>query len=267
MGLNPRFGVGMIDSDDIRREVRSAIGFGPGFGASFRGLGYMLEHRSLWRYAIWPTALNVAITLAVFAGLVVAAVGVLAWRLADGLPSGWWPITLELLIAGALLIGVLSLTLVVGWLLQGILLGYFYSKLALRVEQELGIGDEELGEVPLKIEIIDTLIDTALLLLVLGGFLVLQLIPVIGTLVGLAGWLYGNWYILGRDTLDHPLNLRGQRRAERRGFARRHKGAVLGLGCIVFLLTLVPIAGAMMQTTAVVGAVLLHRELRDEEAA
>jgi uncharacterized protein involved in cysteine biosynthesis len=57
------------------------------------------------------------------------------------------------------------------------------------------------------------------------------------------------------------------RRREKLQFARRHHAHVLGLGTAMALVTLVPIVNAVLLTTAVTGAVLLHRRLAEAEAA
>ena len=68
-------------------------------------------------------------------------------------------------------------------------------------------------------------------------------------------------YILGAEFLGYPLELRGQRWRDRQAFAKQWVGATVGLGIVVTGLMLIPIVGAVFQTTAVVGAVLLHRKL------
>jgi len=225
----------------------------------------MNQHPGLWRYAIWPTLLNIVISTLVLVWLIVLCVGIIGWRASGDGDVTWWSVTREVLIAVGLLVLALGLTLAVYWLAQGILMGHFFSKLAGKVERQLGVEPDELGEVSFRYQVIDAVIDTSLLLGVLFAFLVVQIIPVLGTVLGFVGWTYANGYILGRDVMDHPLKLRGQRRAERRAFGRRHRGVVVGMGLVVFLLNLVPVAGAMLQTTSVVGAVLMYRQMREAE--
>jgi uncharacterized protein involved in cysteine biosynthesis len=66
---------------------------------------------------------------------------------------------------------------------------------------------------------------------------------------------------LGLDFFDYPLSLRGKRRAEKRLFGRQHRPCVLGTGTAVAMLSLVPLLNALLLTTAVTGAVLVHRRL------
>ncbi len=237
-------------------------GFRDGMRASLDGFAYMNKHPSLWRYALWPTLLNAAMSLAVLVGLIVIVVAVYTWRTRGHGDGPSLSALREMIIAGALLVLAVGTTLVVWWFAQGILMGHLYSKLAARVERQLGVAEDELQEVSLRFQIVDSAIDTALLLLALGAFLVLQIIPIIGTLFGFVGWVYANGYILGRDVMDHPLKLRGWRRAQRRAFGRQHHRPVIGLGVVVFVMNFLPIIGAMLQTTTVVGAVLMHRKMQ-----
>ncbi len=237
-------------------------GFSEGLAGSVRGLLYLNQHPALWRFAIWPTLLNAVISGLVLVVMVVGVITLIAWRVTHFDGGDWWAVMLEVLIALGLVVLALGVTLAVFWLAQGVLMGHFYSRLAAKVEEQLGIDPREIEEVSFRYQVIDAVIDTTLLLAALLGFLVLQLIPIIGTVIGLVGWVYANGYILGRDVMDHPLKLRGWRRARRRAFGWQHRGVVVGLGLVVFLLNFLPLVGAMLQTTTVVGAVLLHREMQ-----
>ena len=84
---------------------------------------------------------------------------------------------------------------------------------------------------------------------------------VIGSLAAMGGSFYFNWLILGSDFINHPLDLRGMRRAEKRAFVKKHRFHTLGMGAAVTLLLLIPILGAVLLTTAVAGSVLLHRRV------
>ena len=66
---------------------------------------------------------------------------------------------------------------------------------------------------------------------------------------------------LGFEYFDYLLSLRGLRRSEKLAFARRRRPFTLGLGTSVAVLAFVPIINAVFLTTAVVGAVLLHKRL------
>jgi hypothetical protein len=56
-----------------------------------------------------------------------------------------------------------------------------------------------------------------------------------------------------------PRSLRGERRIAQFRYARGISRQTVGLGAAAFLFQFVPIIGAVFLTSAVVGAVLLHR--------
>ena len=147
--------------------------------------------------------------------------------------------------------------------LQVVLCGLFYEKLARQVELQLGVLPGELKNVPLMPQAIDTLKDLCQLAFFYVACIMVQFVPVVGSILGMCGSYYYTCSTLGLEFLSYPLFLRGQLRTERRRFARRNRWATLGLGTAVMILMLVPIVNAVFLTTAVTGAVLLHRQLAE----
>ena len=234
--------------------------FREGFLAPWEGFIYMGRHPLLWRHGLIPVVLNLVITGVVLLFLVVVAIFFI-YRLRPLFPTGWTWLLVEVLSGIAILVAAIGLSLA-GWmLLQGILCGYFYSKLARQVEIQLGARPEELPEVSFGWHVGDALRDVAMLIGVNVGFLCLHVVPVIGSIAAVGGSLYFDSYLLGSDYLDFPLELRGKDRDAKRQFAKRHRSHVLGLGTIVLLISFVPIIGSVLLTTAVPGAVLMHRRL------
>ncbi|MCX7424721.1 MAG: EI24 domain-containing protein [Planctomycetia bacterium] len=247
---------------DCRVATRPAAwaAFREGFAAPWVGFRYMRSRPALWRYGILPVLLNLLVTAFVLAVLVAATVylfTILHPRFGDG----WAWLVAEVLAAAGLLVVVIALAAVAWVVLQGIFCGHFYGKLAEQVERQLGLRPEEIRDVPFSHQVVDTLRDVGFLGGVNLGCLAIQIIPGLGSVVGLAGSYYFSCSTLGRDYFDHPMSLRGMRRREKLQFARRHRAHVLGLGTAVALVTLVPIVNAVLLTTAVTGAVLLHRRL------
>jgi len=220
----------------------------------------MARHPGLWRYGVKLMALNLVITLVVLGVLVVAAVGLAAY-LHPKFPEGTLGILWEVLAVLAMLLVAVGLTAAIWMLLNGVLSGYYYGKLAEAVERQLGLPPEEIREIPFRHQIADTLRDLGAMVLVNAGLLLLNCVPLVGSVAAICGVFYFNGYIFGRDFLDFPLALRGMRRKEKRAFCRRHRWHTLGLGTVVMLLGLVPLLGALVLTTATTGAVLLHRRL------
>ena len=164
-----------------------------------------------------------------------------------------------------MLIAAFGVSAIIWVILQGVLCGHFYSKLAEQVELQLGMVREDIQEVPFAHQIRDTLGDAGLLTGVNLGLLMLHCMPGIGSIVSAGGSYYFTCMTLGLDYFGHPLALRGKRRAEMRAFARRHRAHTLGLGTAVAVVSLVPLINAVLLTTAVAGAVLLHRRLAGDD--
>ncbi|MCD4727515.1 MAG: EI24 domain-containing protein [Pirellulales bacterium] len=254
--------------DEIVRRCGSAArasfprAFLEGLAAPWTGLRYMSDNPKLWRYGILPVAVNLLITGLLLALLIVGGVyffpaihsyfdGGFLWRI------------VEAFVAVAAVMAALVL-LVVAWIvLQAVLCGWFYDRLARQVELRLGTSPDELKDAPLMIQAIDTLRVVGFLLLANAGCIVVQLIPVVGSVLGLCGSYYFTCSTLGFEFFDYPLSLRGLRRSEKLAFARRRRPYTLGLGTSVAVLAFVPIINAVFLTTAVTGAVLLHKRLAE----
>jgi len=222
----------------------------------------MNRHSGLWRYAALPVLLNLLITGLVLL-LLVAAGFWYADRLHSHFAGSWWLRALEVVVVLGLFAFVIGLALGVWLLLQSILCGYFYARLARQVELQLGLRPEEIREVSLGREIVDGVRDLLSLMVVNGGLLLLHLVPVVGSFAAVGGSLYFDCWILGLDYLEYPLALRGQKRDQMRQFARQHRAHTLGLGAAVLGMAFVPVLNAVFLTTAATGAVLLHRKLTE----
>jgi uncharacterized protein involved in cysteine biosynthesis len=239
---------------------RGLAAFGQGLAAPCRGFVYMAERPSLWPYGLVPVLLNLLIT---------AALGVGFWyglkaaeaRL-DAHFSGFGGGILKWLSLAGLFLAAIGATVAAWYLLQGILCDYFYRKLAKRVELQLGARPGELYDVGFFADLLDTLLALGALLFFNLCFLFLNCVPVVGSLLAVACSLVFTCWVFGVDFLSLPLSLRGLRRWQRRAFAREHPGQTLGLGSVVLLCNLLPLVNSVLLTGAVVGAVLLHREVR-----
>jgi uncharacterized protein involved in cysteine biosynthesis len=202
-----------------------ARAFVEGFVAPFAGFRYMCRHPELWRYGVVPILLNLFITVFVF-GLLILGVVAFVTYLHPKFPASW------LGVLGEIVCAIVSLGLAIGaaaatWMLmQGILCAHFYERLERHVEIQLGTSMEDLKDIPLSYQIVDALRDTGVLLAINTVCLMLNCIPVLGSIVWLVVAIYFDSYIFGRAYLDFPLQLSGMRSLERRtlpnGFVRTH---------------------------------------------
>lgn len=237
-------------------------------GASTPWLGLrVMRHRPyLWKYAVVPILLNIAIMFAAIFAMVTmtsAAVALLYWLLGDW-HGNWWYAALALQILAAIVTAIVCIaTAVLTWrLLSGVLCGYFYGRLAMRVETEFGMSRDEMREISLSYELRDTAIGLFWLLISLVLALLVSLIPFIGPPIGFVYSTYFQMLACGRDQLAYPLVLRAMRRPERLAYSRKHLAHTLGLGSVVLVMQFVPILGAVLMVTAAAGAVVLHRRLQ-----
>jgi uncharacterized protein involved in cysteine biosynthesis len=250
----------MAARDSASTFATRCAAFIDGLAAPWAGLRYMWRYPKLWRYAIIPVVLNVLITVVVLGGFLAASVTLATW-LHPKFSSTWsgW------LAEAATFLGLAVATVggvAAAWLLlQAILCGYFYARLACQVELLRGLKREELKDLPLADQVIEAVQKTALLIGINVGFLLLHCVPFVGSVVAICGALYCDCLFFGREFLDYPLSLRGRPAAEKREFFRQNRMQVLGLGASVLLLNFVPLLGAVLSTTAVTGAVLLHQQL------
>jgi len=233
-----------------------------GFTAPWAGLRYLAKNPALWRYGALPIVVNLLITGLLLAVLMCAGV-YFCVAIHPKFGEGWLWLFAEISVATMLAIVVLAITAAAWLLLQSILCGFFYDRLARQVEIQLGIPPEQLKNVSLFSQTVDTLRDVRQLLLINAGCFAVQFIPAVGPVLGLCGSYYFTSYLLGLEYFDYPLALRGRRRAEKLDFAHRHRFHVIGLGTAVAVLVILPIINALFLTTAVIGAVLLHKRLHD----
>ncbi|MEY3459169.1 MAG: hypothetical protein RL215_2326 [Planctomycetota bacterium] len=251
------------EGDEVMSPARTAPASAlfAGLQSPLRGFAFLLRHRSLWQYAVWPVLLNLAITLTVSLLLFICAAWLLS-RLPDWIPAGdyrW----LRMVGAGlGIVIPALGLAFATWLAAQAVLVSYFCSRLAWRVEVLLGTDPTTLKEAALVHQALDVLVDVCMLLLISLGCLAMNLIPVVGTVVGLACSIWYSCLILGRQGFDYPLSLRGLRRPQKLEFSRTNRWETVGMGAEMLLVTPIPLVGSVSFVAAVVGAVLLHADLR-----
>jgi len=244
----------------LTRSSGAVAAFWEGVAAPWAGWHYMKQQPDLRRYGVIPCLLNLLVTGML--AIVLVAAGVYCINVLHPLFAGdWLWRVLEVFVALAVLVVAFGLAAIVWVILQGIFCGHFYAKLAEHVELRLGMKREEIQEIPFSHQALDTLRDAGFLATMNLGLLLLHCVPGVGSVISAAGSYYVTCVTLGLDFLEYPLALRGKRRPEMRAFARRHRAHTIGLGTGVSLVSLVPVVNAVLLTTAVAGAVLLHRTL------
>jgi CysZ protein len=215
-------------------------------GASYplRALGVLSRHPALWKYIIVPVLLNVLIGATLYAGLLFAGFrGIDA--LIAGLPE--WATVIAWLLRGLLVVALLIAT---GYLLVrfGVVIGSpFYGRLSERLEEyRNGVAFDAppptVGNVTRDIAraILFELKKLILALIIGAPTLLLNLIPVVGTVLATAGGIALGATISCLDFFDPPLERRRLRFREKLGFIRRGLPATAGFGLICLGLVSIP---------------------------
>lgn len=246
----------------IRLPARTFVGrLWEGFFAPFAGFTFLSRNAGLWKFAILPVVINLFLTLIIIAGMIL----LLGW-LGPKVNAAFDDTFLDWLMLIASWLGLIFAAIASTFILYlvsiQILCAQFFGRLAIEVEVALGMPRDQLREISLYQQAIDAVRDILSLLLVMFVCLVLNCVPVIGTVAALVAVWYFDSFIFGRDYLDYPLALRAMRRGEMLAFCRQNRGHTLGLGGSTLLISLVPIVGSIFLATSVVGAVILHRRIQ-----
>lgn len=248
------------DASTPRERPRFIRDYVEGIAAAADGFRFLCRYPSLWQYGVSAVLINMIVA---FASLLITFwIGTTSRNsFVAELPIAWWAPILKWMGLFAALILALGVGVVCYLLLQSIFCVWAFSMLAYRVELFLGAEPQELCEISYTGQIMDALRAVAKLLLINVGLLCLNILPLVGTVAAMVIGYYMHAVILGAEFLGYPQELRGIRWTDRQKFAKRWRPTTLGLGTIVAGLMLIPIVGALFQTTAVVGAVLLNRRI------
>jgi uncharacterized protein involved in cysteine biosynthesis len=231
------------------------------------GIGYLL--RGIRTFAgtpsVWPLGLIPVLLAAVIVGLLLSLLALNVDELAAALTPAadtWSPSARELvrLVVGALLIGAFVFATVLGFATLTNLVGQpFFEVLSDRIERGLG-GTLPPGPPWWRTLPRATAESLALLLLAACAgavLLVLNLVPVLGQVIGALVW----GYLLAVELLAIPLQRRGLYLRQRLRLLWRHRMLVTGFGVAAFLLFLVPLMNILAMPGAIVGGTLLARHI------
>lgn len=236
-------------------------GFFSGASAVVSGIFRTLSDASLRRLALIPLLITVVIYLAAVTALIVWGDDLLNWAWPK--PSeGWlkWLWWIILPVGIALIVVVIALLF--GTVAEAVG-GPFYDKMAVRVLEESGIAAREpgffRGTMP-------DLVRSLLFVAVAVGFGVFSFIPVIGIVFGLVGTAIA-WIGLAAAAVNPSLMVTGYGLGGRLRFFLRSKMALAGMGVVIGMALLVPLAGLIAIPGAVVGATRLYADARKAAGA
>ena len=234
-----------------------------GPGHLVRGFGMWRRRPGLMLLGLVPALVVLLTLLAAFVVLVVVIGDVVGWATpfvddASVTVRRIVRVTVALaVLAGFVVLAAVtfvSLTLLVG--------DPFYARIWRETEAALG-GPVPDGEVGLLRSLGDGVALVVLGLATTLGVVLVGLVPVVGTLVALAGgFCLSAWFLAG-ELLARPLEARGLDGKERSRLLRGHRLQVLGFGMSVQAWFLVPLGAVLVMPAAVVGATTLARDLAE----
>jgi CysZ protein len=211
----------------------------------FRALGVLNRTPQLWGYVILPIVLNVIVGAALYAAVLVAGLEAIR-RAVAGLPE--WAAALGFVLQALLVVGLL---VAIGFVLVrfGVVLGSpFYGTLSERLELlKTGEAPPARPLTPLGIArdisraLAFELKKLLLVALVSLPLLLLNAIPVIGTIVAAGGWIVVGVLIACLDFFDPALERRQLRFRRKLGVVRRGLPGTAGFGLVCFGLVSIPL--------------------------
>ncbi len=253
------------------RFVQDAI---HGFRLPFQGLAFLLQHRSLWKWAALPAAVNVllfSIAFAIFVTYVPAifsgVTGALQVESSSTQYAWLWVEPLRILtwLLGGLLIAISGAALALAFLFLGtIIASPFLDLLAQQVEYLQGVPQTTTlrlrdvwhsfwTAIGAELKRLSFVVAVYLILFVLG------IIPVIAPLTLLAGTLFTMLFLplqYAGYTMDHRLMTFRQRRE----LVAQRPWLMLGFGAASFLTLMVPLLNFICLPFLVVGGTLMMME-------
>lgn len=235
-----------------------------------RGIGFIARRPRLWLLGLLPALVTfvVLVGLLVLLGVFVSDIAAWATPFADGWSEA----------ARAALRVVLAVAVMVGAAFVGMLLFVsltllggqpFYERISRQVDAELGgapMEPEEPWHAAVRRAVVETLATLARTLPAAALVFAVGLIPAVGQVAGpVLGALIGGRF-LTLELLAPSMERRGRYLADRRAFARRHRGEVYGFGVPAFVAFLVPFLAVVLMPGVVAGATMLVREMGDTRA-
>lgn len=235
-----------------------------GFRATFRGFNYLRKNKGLLLWVLPPALVNTLITILAL----VMLISLSWWLISIVWPmygDTFWQWVFKISVSIGIVLGVIAATAVVWLILTGIVAGYLLGVLAGRVERRLGLDEDEIHDISLIREGTEALLETSVIITIHALAFLAQFVPVVGTMVAMPAVLITDAFVFGWEIMSHPMGVRGMTLKERSAFIKRHRPETLGLGSTVLPTAIIPIVGGFVMCFATIGAVLLYRELIEEE--
>ncbi|MGQ4807391.1 Sulfate transporter CysZ [Candidatus Entotheonellaceae bacterium PAL068K] len=255
--------------------MRFVIDMAGGFRTALRGVTFLAQHRTLWKWALLPAVVNIIVFAAAFAVFLVFypdLYGLATGFLPLDTPTTWYawlwvaPLRLLALVIGLLLLITTLVVLYIAFIMLGIAIASpFLDVLAQRVE-EIVTGptpDERttfMGALrAISASIVVELQKLTFFLAVQAVLFLLGLIPVLSPFTVMAATLF-TLFFLPLEYAGFAMDHRHMRFPQRRALIWQHRWLMLGFGAAAFLTMLVPLLNFVCLPVLVVGGTLLIAE-------
>lgn len=235
-----------------------------GCAAPWRGFVLLARTPSLWKAALVPILLNAVVTSV----LCLSVIALIDWlwglMLAKPRQNGmhwYWEIP-----AAAVEWAVAICAVTAAWsAAQFAVCGCWIERLVRKVEQRYGLPADEFPPRAWKACALPAREHAAIAASLALACTVLNCIPFLGAVAGVASALIAGCLIAGRTLFSFPLGLRGRDDPESLTWCERHFWHTEGIGLMTLVTALVPVLGGVVAVSSAIGATLLFREL-DETA-
>lgn len=240
-----------------------------GFTYPFRGLKILLTHSALWPYVLIPAVIT--ITSLITAGvatftltpMLINAVWVPSAEFAWYWHTAWFATEMFLAL---MIFMVLAVAM---YFSAGIMALPFNDRLSDRVESMvLGKYQEEFdwkvvaGD--LGISMVHTLLGLAVWAVVMTAVLLMNLLPVVGSIISFFAGLGATSFFLGREMMDGCMSRRRMGFAHKLRVVRKNMATMQGFGVATYGMLWVPGLNFVSLPCAVIGGTILYCELEQQ---
>ena len=237
-----------------------------GLLAPWHGARFMMKHPRLWSLALIPIIIN-TLVLTLFFWITVRYFG--GW-LDSLLPQSqeWYWIALTYLLMVLVSIILLLAIVFTFTVTANILASPFNDSLSSQTELMVRGGSETPFSIRLALKeagrtVKEEIKKAVFYLVVVAALLLLNLLPLVGSVVYSILFFLFTTFWLGLSFLDYALARKGYGLRDKIRYARRHTCSVLGYGLGVFLGLLIPVFNLLFIPMAVVGGTILYINLGD----
>jgi len=240
-----------------------------GFSFPFRGIHFLLKNPELLIYVIIPAVINLFLLFLALVGAIVWTPDLIDLFWTRPMVDGFWDgLLLGLWVVLTVLVGIVLTTLsfVCVWAMAGILATPFTDYLSEKVEERI-LGPREepfsvkvfIGDV--RLSVCHSLLNLALYLVIMLPLLLLNLIPVAGSVLFVVLSSIVTSFFMARDMLDGPLSRRRLTFRQKVRIIIDHKALMSGLGAATACLLWIPFLNFLCLPIAATGGALLYCRL------